>query len=68
VLLGMPSQVTFYNWKRGYVAGIPADTLERISYIMGICKALGILFPNRRQADDWGRTTFTRINFADLLR
>jgi hypothetical protein len=67
VLLGMPSQGTFYNWKRGDVASIPADTLERISYIMGIYKALGILFPNRRQADEWVSKPNTAFNGESAL-
>ena len=53
VLLGRPSSGTFFNWKKGKVASIPVDTLERISYVMGIYKALGILFPTRAQADAW---------------
>ena len=53
IMLGRPSQGTFYNWKKGKAASIPVDTLERISYIMGIYKALGILFPTRAQADSW---------------
>lgn len=53
VLLGKPAESTFYNWKKGKVSSISADTLERISYIMGIYKALGILFPTREQADAW---------------
>lgn len=53
VLLGKPSESTFYNWKNGKVSSLSNDTLERISYIMGIYKALGILFPTREQADAW---------------
>jgi hypothetical protein len=29
------------------------DTLERISYILGIYKALEILLPNSKAADQW---------------
>ena len=53
VLLGQPAESTFYNWKKGKAASLSLDTLERISYIMGIYKALGILFPTRDQADAW---------------
>ncbi|GAA0856621.1 MbcA/ParS/Xre antitoxin family protein [Aliiglaciecola litoralis] len=52
-LLGKPGSTTFYNWKKGQVSSLSVDTMERISYIMGIYKALGILFPTREQADAW---------------
>lgn len=52
-LLGRPSDSTFFNWKKGKVSALPVDTLERISYVMGIYKALGVLFPTRKQADAW---------------
>ena len=53
VLLGSPATSTLFKWKKGQVSKISQDTLERISYIMGIYKALGILFPTREQADAW---------------
>ena len=53
VLLGRPSRTTFYNWKKGKGGKLPHDTMERISYIIGIYKALQILFPNPSQADAW---------------
>lgn len=53
VLLGAPSRSTFYNYKRGQGGTLPADTLERISYVLGIYKALKLLFPNPQQADTW---------------
>jgi hypothetical protein len=52
-LLGRPSDSTFFNWKKGKVSALPHDTLERISYVLGIYKALGVLFPTRKQADAW---------------
>lgn len=55
ILLGNPSRGTFYNWKRGEVASLPRDVVERISYVLGIYKALQILFPDPRQADAWVR-------------
>ncbi|MCP4601260.1 MAG: DUF2384 domain-containing protein [Proteobacteria bacterium] len=53
VLLGQPSRATYYNWKKGQGGKLPHDTLERISYIIGIYKALQILFPSPAQADAW---------------
>lgn len=55
VLLGDPSRSTFYNYKRGEGGPLSADTLERISYVLGIYKALQLLFPNPEQADAWMR-------------
>lgn len=52
-LLGLDSRSTFQTWKRGAVASIPKDALERISYVMGIYKGLKILLP--RTADAWIR-------------
>jgi len=53
LLLGKPAESTFYNWKKGKVSSLSADTLERISYVLGIYKALGSLFSTREQADAW---------------
>jgi hypothetical protein len=44
-LLGLESRSTFQSWKRGVVAALPKDALERISYVMGIYKGLQILLP-----------------------
>jgi hypothetical protein len=55
VLLGRPSKATFYRWKSG-AAGHPSpDTLERVSYILGIYRALQILFKDAGLADGWVR-------------
>lgn len=43
-LLGLESTSTYANWKAGKAGGLPRDTLERISYLLGIHKALRILF------------------------
>lgn len=77
-LLGLESWSTFQSWKRGAVAAVPKDTLERISYILGIYKGLNILLPET--ADQWvhkpnkarifgGRSAIERMasgNVADL--
>jgi hypothetical protein len=52
-LLGDPPESTFYKWKRERDAGLGRDTLERISYLLGIWQALQILFPDPDQADAW---------------
>lgn len=52
-LLGDPPESTFYKWKRQRDAALGRDTLERISYLLGIWQSLQILFPDPAQADDW---------------
>lgn len=63
VLLGSPGRSTFYRWKRDLSGQLPQDVLERISYVLGIYKALHILFSNGRQADEW----IGRANTAPLF-
>lgn len=60
LLLGQPSRRTFYRWRAGDVAGLPADTLERISVLLGIYKALSVLLPAKDRANAW----VTRANQA----
>jgi uncharacterized protein (DUF2384 family) len=52
ILLGI-SRATFYRWKQHKDGTLSADTLERISYILGIYKALHILLPNETAANAW---------------
>jgi hypothetical protein len=54
-LLGLTSPSTFHKWKRERAGLLSKDTLERISYLLGIYKALQILLPNERAADEWVR-------------
>lgn len=67
VLLGKPAESTFYNWKKGKVSNLSLDTLERISYVMGVYKALGILFPTREQADAWPHKANKAFNEESAL-
>ncbi|MCA2999728.1 MAG: DUF2384 domain-containing protein [Rhodocyclaceae bacterium] len=55
VLLGEPSRATYYNWKKGDVGKVGRDTIDRLSYIVGIYKALQILIPDESIADGWIR-------------
>jgi hypothetical protein len=78
LLLGSPSRSTFFSWKKGEGGNLPRDALERISYVMGIYKALQILFADPTQADSWlskpndafgGRSALQRMaagNISDL--
>ena len=51
-LLGGVSNGPFYEWKRNPDRRLDADRLTRISYLIGVFKALNILHA-RRLADDW---------------
>jgi uncharacterized protein (DUF2384 family) len=51
-LLGHPARSTYFKWKKE--GGIlPRDTQDRISYVMGIYKALHIIFSDEEIADSW---------------
>jgi len=53
-ILGAPAKSTFFKWKKQQDdAHLSRDTLERISYVIGIYGALQILLPNARAADTW---------------
>jgi len=64
VLLGLPPRSTFFKWKSDRAARLSADTLERISYIMGIYKALHILLPTQEMADAWVKKPNTGPGFG----
>ena len=79
-LLGEPSRSTYFNWKKTGARQLSRDMLERISYVLGIYKALQILLPDPALADEWvrkpndaplfgGRSALERMlsgNVADL--
>ena len=79
-LLGDPPRSTYFLWKKTGTGQLARDTLERISYILGIYKALQILLPDPAVADAWvrkpnsaplfgGKPALTRMlsgNVADL--
>jgi hypothetical protein len=82
VLLGSPGRSTLFKWKASpATVRLGRDTLERLSYILGIYKALQILLPNPAAADGWvrrknaaavfgGRSALDRMlagNVGDLL-
>jgi hypothetical protein len=53
VLLGQPSQSTFYRWKRGEIGAVPHDTIWRLGDLMGIHKALRYVFMEPERAYAW---------------
>jgi hypothetical protein len=62
-LLGVTARSTFFKWKKDPNTVLPKDTLERISYILGVYKALQILLPDEKAADEWVK----RPNTAPLF-
>ncbi|MFM0038058.1 MbcA/ParS/Xre antitoxin family protein [Paraburkholderia strydomiana] len=82
VLLGSPGRSTFFKWKAApETARLGRDTLERLSLLLGIYKALQILLPQPSAADAWikrpnsappfgGRRALDRMlagNISDLV-
>lgn len=63
ILLGRPARSTFFKWKKERQGHLSQDTLERISYIMGIYKALQILLPSEQAANQWPK----KPNYAPLF-
>lgn len=54
-ILGLRSRSTLNSWKSGAVTKVSRDALERISYVLGIYKAINILLPDPANADAWVR-------------
>ncbi len=81
-LLGSPGRSTYFKWKNTpQTARLNRDTLERLSLLLGIYKALQILLPQPAAADAWvkrpnsappfgGRRALDRMlagNISDLV-
>lgn len=62
-LLGNPPLVVLSRLNCGQCSDLPDYVLNRISYLLGIFKALSLMFPNAEQADGWIR----RPNAAPLF-
>ena len=56
-LLGWPAASTYHKYKAGNVGALPYDMLIRISLVLGIYKALHILYPDDALADRWVKLT-----------
>ena len=63
--MGGVSKQTLYNWRRHPErARFTADQLDRVSYLIGIYKALHILFARAEQADTWMRRPNEAVPFG----
>jgi len=63
-LLGWPPVSTFHKYKSGDAGVLSFDTLTRISLVLGIYKALHILYAERLFADNWLRMPNTNRLFG----
>ena len=64
ILLGVTARSTFFKWRKEGEGLLPKDTLERISYVLGIYKALQMLLPSDEAADAWIRKPNTAPLFG----
>ena len=55
VLLGSLNESIFFGMKEGKDSEVTKDVLMRISYTLGIYKALATIFQNEAQANRWIR-------------
>lgn len=63
-LLGVTARSTFFKWKKNPNTVLPKDALERISYVLGIYKAIQILLPDEKAADEWVKRPNTAPPFG----
>ena len=53
LILGCRDGTILDAWQRGDYAEVSDDVLIRISYVLGVYKALNTIFPDARNADGW---------------
>lgn len=63
-LLGWPARSTYHKYKSGQTGTLSFDTLMRLSLIVGIYKALQVLYPEPAFADRWVRLPNTHPIFG----
>lgn len=63
-LLGWPAASTFHKYKSGSPGTLSFDTLTRLSLVLGIYKALQLLYPEPALADAWVRLPNTHVMFG----
>ncbi len=54
-LLGFPAPSTYHKYKSGQIGTLSYDALTRVSLVLGIYKALHILYPDEALANNWVR-------------
>ena len=68
-LLGQTGKSTYYNWQRGQVGDVVhrMDLAARISYVLGIFKALNEIYEHPELADSWVRKPSTAFGGQSAL-
>lgn len=68
LVLGLPPRSTYFGWAKAArehaEINLPVDTLLRISALLGIHKALRILFPTEREGIEWLRSPHMALPFG----
>jgi hypothetical protein len=64
VLLGSEPPSTYHKWKGGAVGALSYDQLERISLVLGIYKALKLLFADDASGVRWLKAANSDLPFA----
>ena len=52
-ILGLESRSTLARWRRGEIRILGPERLERISYVLGIFRAINVLLPVPERANRW---------------
>lgn len=68
ILLGYPPRSTFFRWKLIRRGRLGSDALDRISYLLGIYRALHEFLPEPDQADGWVRRPNAFFNGRSALQ
>jgi hypothetical protein len=63
-LLGLSKTSTLAGWAEGQVADADPEVIERISYLLGIFKAINTLLPDPQRADAWIRASNDAVVFG----
>jgi len=70
ILLGSLSNSTWARWKKGKIASVSRDQRTRLSNLMGIHKALRIIFKDKERVYDWVKrenTVFSGRSALDVM-
>lgn len=65
-LLGHVAEATYHKWKSGKVAALSYDQLQRISLVLGIYKALALIFVDEANGLAWLRGANSDTPFGGL--
>lgn len=66
-LIGVTSTRTFARWKQGQLGRFDIDTASRLSNLMGIHKALRLLFKDKGRGYGWIKRANTAFGGASAL-